>query len=416
MTSIYNFFQTVPILMILGITIVLAYYFGQFSKKIKLPTVIGFMILGVIMGPSLLNILTDDLQVQLGFITDIALGFVALSIGLELKFTSLKKLGSSIVWIILAESFGAFILVTVAMYFLTGNLPLSLIFGAIAPASAPAGTVAVIQEYKTNGPMTKALYAVVGFDDGLGVIIFGFAAAIAKHLLEQQTGMISTSFWAMIWPPFLEIILSIVIGTAMAFLFSVIAKRMKNTSDVSVILIGMTFVAVGLCNAFGLSLILTIMIMGLVIVNTQSYDLTQRISDSLPALMPLLFILFFTLAGANLHIQAMASLGLIGLVYFFTRSAGLILGAQLGASIGHTSKAIKNWIGWGILSQAGVAIGLSLIVKKDFAGLGAVLSSGQTNGDYIGITVITTVTVTSIIFGIIGPFFTKLALQKAGEI
>lgn len=416
MNAFFNSIHNLPQLLIIGCIIIAAFYLGKTVKIIKLPSLIGFMLLGVLLGPSLFNVLGKVQQEQLGFITEIALGFVALSIGLELKFSSLKKLGSGIVSIIFIESFGAFILVTGFVYLLTKDLPLSLIFGGIAPASAPAGTVAVIQEYKAKGSLTKALYAVVGFDDGLGIIIFGFTAAIAKSLLNQQAGIASTGFISMMWPPLKEVLLSIGIGGVLAFLFSLLSKRLKNAGDVSILLIGTTFISIGLSAQFHLSLILTNMIIGMVVVNTQSYDLIQKIHDRLPSFMPLLFILFFTLAGSNLHINALPSLGLLGLVYILARSGGLIFGSRLGGLFGHVDKKIKNWIGLGILSQAGVAIGLSLIVKHEFAGLGKVLENGQTTGDVIGTVIITTVTATCLFFEIIGPIMTRIALKKAGEI
>jgi len=416
MNDFFNSLHHLPTLLIIGTIIITAFYLGRVVKFIKLPSLIGFMLLGVILGPSLLNILGETQQGQLSFITEIALGFVALSIGLELKFTTLKELGKGIAGIIIAESFGAFILVTGIVYLVTKNLPLALIFGGIAPASAPAGTVAVIQEYKAKGPLTKALYAVVGFDDGLGIIIFGFAAAIAKNLLMQETGQADTNFWAMMWPPLKEVILSILAGGLLAFLFSLLAKKLKTSGDVSILLIGVVFIGIGVSAALHLSLILTNMIIGMVVVNTQSYDLIQRIHDRLPSFMPLLFILFFTLAGSNLHVDALPSLGLFGLAYILARSGGLIFGSRIGALFGHVDKKIRNWIGLGILSQAGVAIGLSLIVKHEFAGLGGMMSNGQTTGDFIGSTVITTITATCLFFEIIGPILTRVALKKAGEI
>ncbi len=408
--------HNLPDLLIIGFIIVTAFYLGRTVRFIRLPSLIGFMFLGVLLGPSLLNILGESQQEQLHFITEIALGFVALSIGLELKLSSLKELGKGMAAIIFAESFGAFILVTALVYLVTHNLPMALIFGGIAPASAPAGTVAVIQEYKAKGSLTKALYAVVGFDDGLGIIIFGFAAAIAKNLLHQQTGGAGVSFAVMMWEPLKEVILSVAVGMLLAFFFSLLAKRLKHSGDVSILLIGTTLIAIGLSTFLHLSLILTNMIIGMVVVNTQPYDLLQKIHERLPSFMPLLFILFFTLAGANLHLGALPSLGLLGLVYILSRSGGLILGSRFGALFGGVQKKIRNWIGLGILSQAGVAIGLSLIVKQEFSGLGKVVGSGQTSGDIIGTAVITTITATCLFFEIIGPVLTRIALKKAGEI
>jgi Kef-type K+ transport system membrane component KefB len=411
---------TLPVLLILGMTIIVSFYSGKSMKYVKLPSIIGYMFLGVILGPSLLNLLSDGLQVQLSFITEIALGFVALSIGIELNLVVLKKLGKGIIYIIFAESFGAFILVFVAVYLLTGNLPLALIFGAIAPASAPAGTVAVIQEYKTKGSLTKALYAIVGFDDGLGIIIFGFASAIARIILLSEAGKVSENFWAMMWHPLKEVVLSFLFGGIIAVLFSLLARKLKHAGDVLILIVGFTFVANGICFMFHLSLILTNMIIGMIVVNTQPHALVQKIHDRLPLLMPLLFILFFTLAGANLHLKVLPSLGLLGIIYTLARAGGLIGGSRIGAMFGHVEEKIKKYVGLGILSQAGVAIGLSLIVKHEFQGLGKLVDvinkPGITSGDEIGTTVITTITATCIFFEIIGPICTKIALQKAGEI
>lgn len=403
-------------LLIIGLIIVASYFSGRLIKNFKLPSLIGFMLIGVLLGPSVLDVLSDVKQEYLGFITEIALGFIALSIGLELKFSSIKKLGSGIIWIILIESIGTFVVVTAAVYLLTGNLPLALILGGIAPASAPEGTVAVIQDYKAKGLLTKALYAVVGFDDGVGIIIFGFASAVAKKLLMQQTGMASAGFGLMMWEPLKEIGLSILVGALIAVVFSLLVKKISNSNDLALVLIGMTFIAIGMSVQFHLSLIMINLIIGLVIANTQSYDVTQKINDRLPSYMPMLFILFFALAGASLHFSALPTLGILGLVYIVMRSGGLILGSKVGAMIGHTDKKVKKYVGLGILAQGGVAIGLSLIVKHDFAGLGKIVSGGQTSGDMLGITVITLVTATSVIFSIVGPIFAKIALKKAGEI
>ncbi|MDD3094727.1 MAG: cation:proton antiporter [Candidatus Neomarinimicrobiota bacterium] len=405
-----------PVLLLVGIIILTAFYFGKAARRVKLPSLIGFMLLGVFLGPSLLNVLGEAAQVQLSFLTEIALGFVALSIGLELKFSALKQLGKGMVSIILLESFGAFILVTVLIFWITGNLPLALVFGGIAPASAPAGTVAVIQEYKAKGPLTKALYAVVGFDDGLGIILFGFAAAIAKSILHQQAGAEAAGFGMMLWEPMKEVLLSVLFGSLLAFIFTLFARKLDNSGDIAILLTGITFIAIGLSTVFHLSLILTNLIIGMIVVNTQSYELIAKIHERLPSFMPLLFILFFTLAGANLHIDALPALGLTGIIYIFARSAGLIFGSRLGARIGKAGKTIRDWIGLGILSQAGVAIGLSLVVANDFRGIGKVLENGQTSGDLIATGVLTTITATCLFFEIIGPILTRIALKKAGEI
>lgn len=412
--------MAIPVLLLLGGIIIFSFYFGRSVKLIKLPTIIGYMILGVILGPSFLNLLNEQLQAQFAFIPEIALSFVALSIGLELNFVALRKLGIGILYIIMFESFGALLLVSGGLYLLTHDITLSLIFGAIAPASAPAGTVAIIQEYKARGSLTQTLYAVVGFDDGLGIMIFGIVAAFARIVLMKEVGEVSESLASMILHPLQEIFLSFFVGIVIAVILTFLARKLKNSDDILILIFGFTFVSTGLCTIFHLSLILTNMIIGMVVINTQPHALIQKIHDRLPIIMPLLFILFFTLAGSNLHINLLPSLGLLGIIYILTRSGGLIIGSRIGAILGKTEKKIKNYVGMGILSQAGVAIGLSLIVRHEFKGLGKVVETvnGQsiTSGDKLGIMVLTTVTATCIFFEIIGPILTKIALKKAGEI
>ncbi|MFW6254901.1 MAG: cation:proton antiporter, partial [Chitinivibrionales bacterium] len=345
--------HTISTLLVLGITIIVSFYTGKGVQWIRLPSIIGFMVVGVISGPSIFNILNEHLQQNLTFITEMALGFVALTIGLELSFVSLKKQGMGIVLIILAESLAAFILVTGAIFLLTRDLPLALIFGAIAPASAPAGTVAVIQELRARGNLTKALYAVVGFDDGLGIVIFGFAAAFAQTILESQAGLHTNGFLQIIAGPLIEVVLSILVGTAAALLFCILGRKLENSRDIFILIVGFIFVTTGLAPVLHISLILTNMVFGMVVINTQPHGFSVRIGEELSNLMPLLFILFFTLAGANLHLSALPSLGFIGIVYVLSRSAGLIGGSRLGGIIGKADPLVKKWLGLGILSQAG---------------------------------------------------------------
>lgn len=394
------------ILFIVGAMIIIAFYGGKASKLINLPSIIGYMIVGVLLGPSLFNYLNEPTQEKLSFLTDVALGFVALSIGLELNFKSLKKLGKGIITVIFSESLMAFILVTLGTFFLTKNLPLAIILGAIAPASAPAGTVAVIQEYKAKGPLTDTLYAVVGFDDGLGIIIFGFASAIAQNMLKTDT---STSNLMLFIEPLIEILSGLSIGIVAGLIFILLSRTLKNKTEKLIFIFGLTLAVTGLCTILHLSLILTNMIYGIIIVNTQTSKMVNDIKSQLENIMPLIFVIFFTLAGANLHISALPSLGLLGAIYILCRSFGLISGASLGATISKMSPNIRKYLGLGIISQAGVAIGLALNVKNSFSALGE-------NGLYIGMTVITMVTATSIFFEFIGPPLTKLGLSKAGEI
>jgi len=401
-------------LTLLGAATIIAFYVGRAARLVKLPSLIGYMIVGVILGPSVLHLFDDSSMERLSFITEIALGFVAFSIGSELNLSLLKRLGVGIISIILAESFGAFIIVVFALYLLTHDLPLSLIFGSMAPASAPAGTVAVIQECRAKGSLTKTLYAVVGFDDGLAIIIFGFAAALAKNLLIREVSGVSGGLLQSLLEPAKEVGLSFIVGGVAGLFFYHLVRRLQSARDILIVVFGFILICTGLSIRWHLSLILTNMVVGFVLANTRHESLLHRVTSPLLDVMPLLFVLFFCLAGAHLQVSALPALGTVGLVYIAGRSAGLIGGARLGAAFGHVEDKVKKYVGMGILSQAGVAIGLSLIVKHEFALLDA--KYNIPHAVEIGSKVLATITATCIFFEIIGPILTKIALKRAGEI
>ncbi len=401
-------------LTLLGIATIVAFYVGRAARLVRLPSLIGYMVVGVVLGPSVLHLFDEPSMERLSFITEIALGFVAFSIGSELNLSSLKRLGSGIISIILAESFGAFVVVASAIYVLTRDLPMALIFGSMAPASAPAGTLAVIHECRAKGSLTQTLYAVVGFDDGLAIIIFGFALALAKNLLVAEASGDSEGFLQAVLVPAREIGLSVLVGGLAGLLFYRLVRRLKSGRDILIVVFGVILVCTGLSIRWHMSLILTNMVVGFVLANARHESLLHRVTSPLLEVMPLLFVLFFCLAGAHLQLSALPALGALGMVYILGRSAGLVGGARIGALFGHVEDKVKKYVGLGILSQAGVAIGLSLIVKHEFAQLDA--QYNLPHAMQIGSSVLATITATCIFFEIIGPILTKFALKRAGEI
>lgn len=422
-------------LSLIGLTTLVAFYVGGFARRLRLPSLIGFMLLGILLGPSLLDLFDETRLEHFSFITEMALGFVAFGIGAELSMKSLRSLGNGIIGIIFAESLGAFVVVTLAVFAVTRSWPISILFGAVAPASAPAGTVAVIQEYRARGTLTKALYAVVGFDDGLAILIFGLAAALSKTMLLTTLGIAEgggNGILLSMQKPILEILLSIGLGAVLGFLFCQCVRRLDAPRDMLIMIFGFVVLASGICEHFHLSLILTNMMIGFILVNTRRQALVHKVIAPLQDVMPLVFLLFFCLAGAHLQITELAQLGGVGVVYILARSAGLIGGSRIGARFGHVDDKIRKYIGLGILSQAGVAIGLALIVRHDMMQLmrqpgaeAALKTFAEAHPDlspvlydplHIGAALITTITATCIVFEIVGPILTKMALTKAGEI
>jgi Kef-type K+ transport system membrane component KefB len=211
-----------------------------------------------------------------------------------------------------------------------------------------------------------------------------------------------------------EIFFSFLIGTVIGFVFCQLVRKLRDSQDILIIAFGTVIIASGISISMHLSLILVNLVIGFVMVNTRHESLVRRVMAPISGIMPLFFVLFFCLAGANLELSALPALGLVGIVYVIARSVGLIGGARLGAMVGKVEEKVKKYVGLGILSQAGVAIGLSLIVKQDFIRLDSMYNVPRAVS--IGGAVLTTITATCIFFEIVGPILTKVALVKAGEI
>jgi hypothetical protein len=233
---------------------------------------------------------------------------------------------------------------------------------------------------------------------------------MARKFLLTEVSASTGSLLVSAAQPLFELGLSLAIGALLGLLFAGLARRLKPFSYLPALIFGFIAAATGLCMKFNLSLILMNMMLGFVLANTSSASSVRSIVGQLKNYMPLLFILFFLLAGAHLQIASLPALGLLGVVYILTRSAGLLGGSWLGASIGKSEPKIRKYLGLGILSQAGVAIGLALIVTHEFT------SIGTTHSIAIAAAVITSITATSVFFELIGPILTKYALRKAGEI
>ena len=392
----------------LGLLLFCGYFCGQLARYLKLPALIGYLAAGILLGSSILDVLSKTQLHQLEFVTSIALGCISFIIGSELQLAALKKLGAGIIVIIFTQLLLAFLVVAGAVFWLTKDPVLSLLFGAIAPASAPAGTVAIIQEYKAKGPLTKALYAVVGFDDGLAVILFGFVLAGVKVLLSDDAMAGSPSVTAIILAPLREIGFSLLLGAVIGFIFSLIVRRTTHKADRLVLIFWAVLTGVGLSGRWHLSLILVCMTVGFSFVNTNKAYLTRDTREPMQHIMGPIFVLFFGLAGLHLNLSTLPALSLLGLTYIMARIMGKLLGVWLGAECCRMEKKFSRYLGFGILSQAGVAIGFALLIQQELASI-----SGT---EMLGIQILSTITATSIVFEIIGPLAARYALMKAGEI
>jgi Kef-type K+ transport system membrane component KefB len=393
------------ILAIIGLIIAVSFLGSKLFQRIGIPQVVGFIVIGVVLGTSFLNVIPLDLAEELTFISEIALGLIGFDIGSHLLFSDLRRLGRSIVYILFFEAVGTFALVTVGIYIITGSWHTALIFGALSSATAPAATVDVLAEYDAKGPLTTSLLAVVGMDDALALILYSVAAALAESLLTQSG---PPSLFQIAELPLIEIGGSLMLGMGMGLLLDQIMCRMKRQHDAMAISISFVFLCVGISQVFGFSLILTTMMLGVTVVN-RCPDHGRHIRFTIEQAGPVVYVLFFTLVGARFQISLLPAMGLLGLAYVLLRSSGKFVGAWVGGTLGRAEPVVRNNLGLGLLSQAGVAIGLALASASRFSAYGQ-------EGQALGSLIINVITATTFVVQIAGPICVKLAITRAGEV
>ncbi len=333
--------------------------FGRIFSKIKFPEVTGFLIGGIIIGPSVLGLISSEGVKSLNVISDVALSFIAFSIGSEMKISVLKNLGNKIVLITLFEALGAFFVVLIGTMLLSGmDIAFSLTLASIACATAPAATLMVIREYRAKGELVNVLLPVVALDDAVCIIVFGISSSIAVNILQGG----ELNFLTMFGVPLLEILLSIVIGVIGGIAFSFVSKKIKTENELLAFTIAVIFLLDSIANLNGLSSLLTLMTASVIIANLG--NVSRRYSDLIDRLTPPIFMCFFVLSGADLNLSSLKTVGAIGIFYVLGRTLGKYMGAYSSAKITGMSKNIQKYLGLTLVPQAGVAIGLSLIASQ----------------------------------------------------
>lgn len=420
-------------ILVLGILLVLGLASTRVMKVLKLPNVTGYLIVGLLTALACLLIdrfsnsqtLTNELISLNETVSGVALGFIALSIGEEFKFSKIKGFGFKIIIITILQALLAMVLVDVVVliicYFLNVPLEVAICLGAIATATAPAATLMVIHQYNAKGPLVDLLLPVVALDDALGLIFFSISVSISKVI---AVGTVPTVL-SLVAIPLIEIIGSLLLGIILGLLLRVIINYFKSRNNHVITLIAFTLIGVGVCSLLNkitingshleFSNLLCCMMIGATYINIgKNTDIVERDFSLVERWTPSLFMLFFVLSGAHLVTSAKELLSsntnmLIVLVifigYIIARSLGKYFGAFAGCKITKRDKNISNYLGMTLLPQAGVAIGMANQISSMEA-----FSGGS------GSIIVTVVLCATLVYELVGPFLTKIALQKAGEI
>ena len=413
------------ILLCLSIALFAGLMLSRLAKLCKLPAVTAYLVAGIIIGPCCIGaigieglgfISTADIG-KYSILSEVALGFIAFAIGNEFRLKQLKQIGKQATIIGILQAVITTIIVDVALivvHFIIPDkfpLPCAIVLGAIASATAPAATLMVVKQYKAKGPVTSTLLPVVALDDAVGLVLFAISFGVAKAISTGHTSIVSV-----VVEPLLEIILSILLGTLMGLIFTFCERFFHSRSKRLAMSVAFVFITVAISmfkNIYigsvhiGFSSLLSCMMLGTIFCNI--CDFSAELMDRLDRWTAPVCILFFVISGAELDLKTVFSnytIIIIGLIYIAFRCLGKYFGAYGSSKISKSPDNVRKYLGITLFPQAGVALGMAA----------QAFELGTLNGINMG-SIISNVTLFSVLFyEIFGPFLTKIALTKAGEI
>lgn len=405
-------------LLCLSIALFAGLMLSRLAKVLKLPAVTAYLVAGVLVGPYILGSVgfkgigfkdSQDIE-SYSIICDVALGFIAFSIGNEFRLSQLRQIGKQATIIGVSQAVVTTLLVDAALiglhFMIPDKLPLpsAIILGAVASATAPAATLMVVRQYKAKGPVTNILLPIVALDDAVGLVLFAVSFGVAKAIMEGHLDIVS-----IVVEPVLEVVLSVLLGAVMGWLFSFFERFFHSRSKrlamsvtfvlLTVSLSMLSFEIGGVYIAF--SSLLVCMMLGTVFCNI--CDFSEELMDRIDRWTAPLFVLFFVISGAELELSVFKDgiIVLIGIVYIVFRCIGKYFGASLSAKFSGCDPNIVKYLGITLFPQAGVALGMA--IKAEALGEEGALVSNI-------------VLFSVLIYELVGPFLTKISLSKAGEI
>lgn len=405
------------ILISVSIALLAGLLLSRLVKLVHLPAVTAYLIAGVLVGPFALGGLgidglgiSHEQAANFTIISDVALGFIAFSMGNEFRVSQLKKIGKQATVIGIWQALFTTILVDaflIGLHFLmpdTLTLPAAIVLGAVATATAPAATLMVVKQYKAKGKLTDILLPVVALDDAVGLVVFAISFGIAKSFTQSSVGLESV-----ILEPLLEVVLSLGLGFVMGLLFTWLerffhsrSKRMAMSVTFVMLTVGISLCKFDICGIhIGFSSLLSCMMLGTVFCNI--CDFSEELMDRADRWTAPILILFFVVSGAELDLSVFADLAVvvIGVIYIVARSLGKCFGATMSAKFVKCDPKIVKYLGITLLPQAGVALGMAIKATE----------LGPDGNIVRNITLFAV-----LIYEIVGPFLTKIALTKAGDI
>ncbi len=387
--------EETKVLMILSIILFAGFIMTRLTNTLNLPKVSGYILAGILIGPCCLNYIPRNMIKHMGFISDLALAFIAFGVGKFFRKEVLLRTGRKIIAITFFEALTAGVLVTMFVKLVFGlEWEFSLVLGAIATATAPASTMMTINQYKAKGEFVDTLLQIVALDDVVCLLAFSVVSAIAGG---QASGGVSANDIVI---PLVFNFLAILFGFFCGYFLSRLLIPTRSKDNRLILVIAMLLGISGICAAVNISPLLSCMVFGAAYINlTEDKKLFRQINNFTPPIMSI----FFIVSGMNLDLHALKTVGMIGVGYFIVRIIGKYAGTYAGCLLTKTSPDIRNYMGLALIPQAGVAIGLAFLGQR--------LLPQETGNLMLAI-----ILSSSVLYEMIGPVCAKLALVFSGSI
>ena len=396
---------TPEVILLMGIALVLAYFGAEVMTRFGIPKILGFMITGLLLG--VFGVLTDATRMSLFPLVDIALGLIGYNIGLEIRKEVFSGQTRRMGLILILESILTFVIVTVLTGFLLGAWHIAIVFGALASATDPASTVMVIWERKCKGDLTDTLMFILALDDVIAILLADGAIAVAI-LYYSAPG--SVTLLSTISTLVVELAAASIIGAVLGFIMVYFVNREDDRREILEFELGMIILIVGLMSVLHLSAILSCMVFGFIVGNFVTPE-KDPVSHTLNVIMSPIVMIFFVLVGASIDLGVIANISvvLLAVAYVAGRTFAKYFGARTGAQITGTPKLTTKYLGLCLMSQAGVAVGLSFVVEQNF------LTIGSAEAIFYGTLILNVIALTTMILQVFGPVAASEGLRRAGE-
>jgi len=384
----------------LGLILLFALLAGHLVRAVRVPEVTGYILAGIALGPSVLGWLSHDNLITMGVFSEVALGLILFSVGSVFEVGRFRKIGRQVILLTLAESACAAAIVGVGMLMLGQHWQVALLLGAIAIATAPASTLMVLREADSAGPLTDALMGIIAVNNLLCLTTFSLVAALIDLFAPgESTSFVDTLYrsgFQLVW----QLVGSVALGYLVGLVLAAWSSQVTESGEILILLAGAILLCVGVAHELDLSPMVASLAVGATMVNVA--ERSTHLFEALASTDPPFYAIFFVIAGAELDTRLVPAMGAVGVVYLVGRAVGKFLGARTAARYLRLPDTVQRYLGFALLAQAGLAVGLTFAVNARFSAIAPAVT--------------TVVLASVVIYEMLGPVSARYAITQAGEV